>query len=64
MINFVASEIERTIDDLRGKGVEVDKRGIQETPEGKFAWFIDPEGNKVELWEPSETHGQDSSTIS
>ena len=57
MINFVVSEIERTVDSLRAKGVEIDKRGVQDTPEGKFAWFIDPEGNKIELWEPSDLHG-------
>lgn len=25
---------------------------IQEYPYGKFAWIMDPEGNKIELWEP------------
>jgi len=57
MINFVVDDIEEMVANLRSRGVEVDERGIQETPEGKFAWFLDPENNKIELWEPSELHG-------
>jgi len=30
------------------------ERGIEDTAQGKFAWFVDPEGNKIELWEPTE----------
>ncbi len=52
MINFVVSDIEQFFAELKTKGVTVDERGIEETEEGKFAWFIDPEGNKIELWEP------------
>ncbi len=55
MINFVVSDIEQFFAELRAKGVTVDERGIEETPEGKFAWIIDLEGNKVELWEPHES---------
>ncbi|MHA3963483.1 MAG: VOC family protein [Candidatus Thorarchaeota archaeon SMTZ1-45] len=57
MINFVVSDIEEIVADLKSRGVEVDEKGVQETPEGKFAWFMDPEGNKIELWEPSDLHG-------
>ena len=53
MINFVVSEIEEFVDELRSKGVEVDGRGVEETEQGKFAWCMDPEGNRIELWEPS-----------
>lgn len=52
MINFVVSDIQQTFSELQTRGITVDSRGIQETPEGKFAWFMDPEGNKIELWEP------------
>ncbi len=52
MINFVVSDIEEIVANLKSREVEVDERGIQETPQGRFAWFIDPEGNKIELWEP------------
>lgn len=54
MINFVVDDIAKMVDSLKSKGVKVDERGIQETEEGKFAWFIDLEGNKIELWEPSD----------
>jgi len=28
---------------------------VEESEYGKFGWVIDPDGNKVELWEPPET---------
>ncbi len=52
MINFVVSEIDQFVEELRSKGVDVDERGIEETEQGKFAWCMDPEGNQIELWEP------------
>lgn len=55
MINFVVSDIEKFFKELQTKGVIVDDRGIQETEQGKFAWCLDPEGNKIELWEPQES---------
>ena len=36
---------------LRSAGVEVLK-GPESDFNGKFAWILDPDGNKVELWEP------------
>lgn len=54
MINFVVDDIDKMVSRLREKHVEIDERGIQETEEGKFAWFIDLEGNKIELWEPTD----------
>lgn len=52
MINFVVSEIDQFIEELRAKGIDVDERGVETTEQGKFAWCMDPEGNKIELWEP------------
>lgn len=52
MINFVVTDIEQFFLELRAKGVEVDRRGIETTEQGKFAWCMDPEGNRVEFWEP------------
>ena len=57
MINFVVSDIEEMVANLKSGGVEVDEKGIQETPEGKFAWVVDPEKNRIELWEPTDLHG-------
>ncbi|MHA2025275.1 MAG: VOC family protein [Candidatus Thorarchaeota archaeon] len=54
MINFVVSDIEQFFESLKEKGVKVDERGIEMTEQGRFAWIFDPEGNKIELWEPAE----------
>lgn len=51
MINFRVENLERLIEDLREDGVEIAGE-IQSFEYGKFAHVIDPEGNKVELWEP------------
>lgn len=54
MINFI-------VDDLDGALAQVKDGGatLEGTPEdgelGRFGWFIDPEGNKVELWQPAQT---------
>jgi len=37
---------------LKSKGVAIEKTA--EDPYGKFAWVKDPDGNKIELWEPSK----------
>jgi predicted enzyme related to lactoylglutathione lyase len=41
---------------LREAGVPVETR-IQEEVYGRFGWAMDPEGNRIELWEPSEAEG-------
>jgi hypothetical protein len=38
---------------LRVAGATVDEK-VQEEPYGKFGWAMDPEGNRIELWEPLE----------
>ncbi len=51
------------VDDLRGALAQVKEGGAQVTGEveeseyGKFGWFMDPDGNKVELWEPPADEG-------
>ena len=51
-INYRVSNIEKTVEYLKSKGVSV--RGIDEYPEGRFAWAEDPEGNHIELWEDTK----------
>ena len=53
MLNFLVRDLDGLLEDLREKGIKVQDK-IVEHQEGRFAWFIDPEGNKVELWEPPE----------
>jgi len=51
MINYRVAYLEGLLDTLRREGCNVlDKTDDSEY--GKFGWVIDPEGNKVELWEP------------
>jgi len=51
MINYRVADLEALLKTLRKEGVEM--VGEMQTFEyGKFAWILDPEGNKIELWEP------------
>lgn len=52
MINFRVQELEGLVALLREKGDRVDEKGIESYSYGKFAWVYDPDGNKIELWEP------------
>ena len=51
MVNYRVADVHALVRALKDEGCRVlDK--IDESEYGKFAWVIDPEGNKVELWEP------------
>ena len=51
MVNYRVADLHALIDALREEGCNVlDK--VDDSEYGKFGWVIDPEGNKVELWEP------------
>ncbi len=51
MVNYRVEDLHGIVRALKEEGCEVlDK--IDESDYGKFAWVIDPEGNKVELWQP------------
>ncbi len=51
MINYRVDDLGEMIAQLRAGGVEI-IQGPESHENGKFAWIMDPEGNKVELWEP------------
>ena len=51
MINYRVDDLDGMIAQLRAGGVEIVK-GPDSDENGKFAWIMDPDGNKVELWEP------------
>jgi predicted enzyme related to lactoylglutathione lyase len=51
MINFRVDDLHALLAALRGAGVQVDAR-VDESEYGRFGWIMDPEGNRVELWEP------------
>lgn len=53
MLNFRVRDLDAMLAQLRAKGADV----VQETQDmdgvGRFGWVIDPEGNRVELWQPA-----------
>jgi len=51
MINYRVDNLGEMLAQLREDGVEIVK-GPESHENGMFAWIMDPEGNKVELWEP------------
>jgi catechol 2,3-dioxygenase-like lactoylglutathione lyase family enzyme len=51
MLNFAVDDLVAFLDRLRAKGVPILKRDDSD-PSGKFAWIVDPDGIKIELWEP------------
>lgn len=56
MINFRVADLNSLLAELRAEGVEVDSK-TDESEFGKFGWVMDPDGNRVELWEPPATAG-------
>ena len=51
MVNYRVEDLYAVVTALKAEGCNVlDK--IDDSEYGKFAWVIDPEGNKVELWQP------------
>jgi predicted enzyme related to lactoylglutathione lyase len=54
MINLVVDDLDAALENVRAAGGDV----IAEKEEhdyGRFGWIVDPDGNRVELWEPPET---------
>jgi len=52
MINYRVDNLDEMLDQLKQNGVEIVK-GPDSDETGKFAWIMDPDKNKVELWEPA-----------
>jgi len=55
MVNYRVDDPASLLDALRAEGCNV-LDTTDESEFGKFGWVMDPEGNKVELWEPPEGH--------
>lgn len=51
MVNFRVHDLHALIRVLREEGCAVDDK-VEESQFGKFGWVMDPEGNRLELWEP------------
>ena len=50
MINFAVDDLDAYVARLKSKGVAILKQESDQT--GKFAWILDPDGTKIELWQP------------
>jgi catechol 2,3-dioxygenase-like lactoylglutathione lyase family enzyme len=50
MINYRVANLDRMLAQLRRQGVAIEK--VEDYDYGRFAWITDPEGNRIELWEP------------
>jgi predicted enzyme related to lactoylglutathione lyase len=51
MVNYRVEDLHALVKALREEGCNVLEK-IDDSEYGKFGWVIDPEGNKVELWQP------------
>jgi predicted enzyme related to lactoylglutathione lyase len=53
MFNFRVDDLDSLLETLEKEGVHVFDE-IEDGEFGKFGWILDPEGNKIELWQPIE----------
>lgn len=51
MVNFRVDDLDELLKQLAAAGVRIDPKR-DDAPYGRFAWIWDPEGNRVELWQP------------
>jgi len=54
MVNYRVEDLHALVKALRKEGCNVLEK-IDDSEYGKFGWVMDPEGNKVELWQPPTT---------
>jgi predicted enzyme related to lactoylglutathione lyase len=53
MLNFRVRDLDAMLAQLRAKGADVAKETQDMEGVGRFGWVTDPEGNRVELWQPA-----------
>ena len=58
MVNYRVADLDAMLAQLRAAGAEVDETTDQNET-GRFGWAADPEGNRFELWQPSDDNGSD-----
>ena len=51
MVNFRVRDLDALLAQLRTNGCDVDDK-TEASELGKFGWVMDPDGNRIELWEP------------
>lgn len=55
MLNFAVDDLTAFLERLKAKGVAILARDDSD-PSGSFAWILDPDGTKIELWQPKGRH--------
>lgn len=53
MINFRVGDLDAMLAQLRAKGADVVEEAQEMEGVGRFGWVTDPEGNRIELWQPA-----------
>lgn len=53
MINVRVRDLDAMLDQLRRAGADVDPETLEMADVGRFGWVTDPEGHRIELWQPS-----------
>lgn len=53
MLNFRVRDLDAMLAQLRARGADVAEQAQEMAGVGKFGWVTDPEGNRVELWQPT-----------
>lgn len=53
MINFIVDDVIEALAQVKAQGGQVMEK-TDDSDFGLFGWFIDPEGNKIELWQPKK----------
>jgi predicted enzyme related to lactoylglutathione lyase len=53
MIDLAVDDLDALVAKLKSKGVAILKRDDSD-PSGRFAWIVDPDGTKIELWQPKK----------
>ncbi len=56
MVNYIVDGLDALLASLAEQGVRIDPKR-EDYPYGRFAWIYDPDGNKIELWEPPARPG-------
>jgi predicted enzyme related to lactoylglutathione lyase len=61
MVNYCVDDLDGLLEALRSEGVRIDPHR-EDYDYGRFAWIWDPEGNRIELWEPPKTDAKSKRT--
>lgn len=51
MVNYRVDDLDAVVERLRERGAPTE--GVVEEENGRFSWAVDPEGDRLELWEPT-----------